>query len=358
MHKIGRRRAAVSVAVFSRFAIYANVVRRMRLGYNRSMTIAELFESLAADSIERFIAVGQEEHFSLDFKTVSGADLKSGSDKKNLAEVLSGFANSAGGIAIWGVATRRDAAGLDIASEIKPISPIQTFVTRLREASVLAVTPEIIGVRHRSIALGGGESGVAATYVPESERGPHMALNGHDRCFKRAQDRFYRMAPYDIADMLGRRQRPALDIAYFLQKTSTYWQNVTHAEIQITLTLINHGRASASLPYVRIQANRPFMISPLGVSAQQAGAPLEMTAETAEPPAYSLAARAGFVVHPKASFQIARLSAVFRADNDVVPCVINYSTAALDSPIVENRIEISAPEIAVALDRPVEAYER
>jgi len=81
------------------------------------------------------VATRQEEHLSLDFKTVAGSELKSTDDKKNLASALSGFANSAGGIIVWGVATTKNTTGQDVANELKPISDVAAFVNRLEEAT-------------------------------------------------------------------------------------------------------------------------------------------------------------------------------------------------------------------------------
>jgi len=72
--------------------------------------LRETYEVLARADIERFIKEGKEEDLHLDFKTVNAADLKSGSDRKNFAKALSGFANSDGGIVVWGVVARRDSS--------------------------------------------------------------------------------------------------------------------------------------------------------------------------------------------------------------------------------------------------------
>src|SRR4051812_36896628 len=100
------------------------------------MTLRELYDSISVVTIQRFVEERQDEHLSLDFKT-PGSGLTSGSDKKNLAEILSGFSNSAGGLTVWGIATQRDAAGRDVAAELKPIDNVARFVERLREFTPL-----------------------------------------------------------------------------------------------------------------------------------------------------------------------------------------------------------------------------
>jgi hypothetical protein len=320
------------------------------------MTIEELFASLSVEVVDRLIEQRQEEDLSLDFKTAAGPELRSSDDKKNLAQVLSGFANSAGGIVIWGVSTQKDPAGQDVATARKLISSVAAFRNRLEEATPLSVTPAVAGVRHRAFEVADG-SGFAATYVPESDIGPHMALAGHDRYFKRAGDRFYRMAHYDIADMFGRRQRPSLRLSCKLQKGKSFWQNGSHEEIRIIVSLTNDGRASAVAPHIRLQVTNPYSIVAGGVSAQGANAPLAMTSEAAQPPIYAFIGRSDFVAHPKASFQIAEISATFRGRHAIVPCELSYSAAALNSMFCESMIRIGPAEIAEVLGRPVEAHE-
>jgi len=175
------------------------------------MNLSETFDQLGANEIAEFLRLGQEEHLHLDFKTVSNANLRSTDDKRNLAKCLSGFANSSGGIIVWGVDARKNAQGIDCASAHNEIAPIKLFVSRLNELTGEAVSPIVEGIRHKPIE-GGHDSGFAATLVPESDSGPHMAKLGEDRYYKRSGDSFYRMEHFDLEDMFGRRQKPRLSI--------------------------------------------------------------------------------------------------------------------------------------------------
>jgi hypothetical protein len=175
------------------------------------MNLSETFDRLGANEIGEFIQLGQEEHLHLDFKTVNSANLRNSDDKRNLAKCLSGFANSSGGIMVWGVDARKNAQGIDCASATVEIAPIRLFVARLNELTGEAASPIVEGVRHKSIAVT-RDSGFAATLVPESDSGPHMAKLGEDRYYKRSGDSFYRMEHFDLEDMFGRRQKPRLSI--------------------------------------------------------------------------------------------------------------------------------------------------
>ena len=89
------------------------------------MTLAATFDALSAADIVNFIANGQEEHLQLDFKTVSGPALNSRDDRRNLAVAMSGFANSSGGLIVWGAVARPNEAMIDCATEprLVPIRP-------------------------------------------------------------------------------------------------------------------------------------------------------------------------------------------------------------------------------------------
>jgi hypothetical protein len=320
------------------------------------MLLRDYFDQLTLKTIENFVLSRQEEHVSLDFKTVSDAELKKEGDKKHLAESISGFANSAGGLVIWGVGTEK-VAGQDVASKAVPIPNVRHFVTRLDDVTPFVVSPTLDGVTHRAFERSDG-SGFAATFVPESDAGPHMALLGHDRFFKRAGDRFYRMAQFDVADMFGRRQRPLLSLDYVLQFGASQWRDVTRHEIHILLSVTNAGRASAVAPYVRLEVPKIFNIGALGISSIDRAAPLQLVSEAARPRVSSLIGKSDLLIHPKVSFQIAQLSVALRADEPVPGCHVQYATAALNAPLSEGEIIIAASEIASVANRTVEAYEK
>ncbi len=109
------------------------------------MTISEYFKSIDATEIERYIFEGQEENVSIEFKTVNHPfynDNNKEYDKKNLSEALSGFANSNGGIIIWGVSAKKNSKGQDVAHALTPIDELTKFLNFLNRNEGQAVIPE------------------------------------------------------------------------------------------------------------------------------------------------------------------------------------------------------------------------
>jgi hypothetical protein len=88
--------------------------------------------------------------------------------------------NSDGGLIVWGLDARRDATtGVDCAQGATPIEDSALFMSGLNDHGGRATSPIVDGVQHRIVA---GENGpFAATLVPASYGGPHMAKHGEDR---------------------------------------------------------------------------------------------------------------------------------------------------------------------------------
>lgn len=202
------------------------------------MTLSETFENLDWSAIESYVKLAQEENLHLDFKLVKSADLSSTDDKRNLARALSGFANSSGGMIVWGVDARRNVDGIDSACNISEIAKPALLVSRLNALTGEATSPLIDGIRHQAIFNNATGAGLVATLVPESDGGPYMAKLGENRYYKRSGDSFYQMEHFDLADMFGRRQKPDLDITV----TEGEFENGVET---IILRLTNTGRATA-----------------------------------------------------------------------------------------------------------------
>jgi hypothetical protein len=174
------------------------------------MTLLDEFNGLDAADIVQFINEERQEDLHHEFKTVNNASMNT-DDRKNLAKCISGFANSDGGLVIWGVEARKNAQGIDCATAPAEISPLKLFLTKLNEYTGQASSPIVDGVQHRPIEKS-ADRGYAVTLVPQSISVPHMAKLGEDRYYKRAGDSFYRTEHFDLEDMFGRRQKPDLNL--------------------------------------------------------------------------------------------------------------------------------------------------
>jgi predicted HTH transcriptional regulator len=72
------------------------------------MDIESTFSSLSAEVMAEYETRRQEENLHLDFKLVQDAAFTKRDDRRNLACACSGFANSSGGLIVWGVDARKN----------------------------------------------------------------------------------------------------------------------------------------------------------------------------------------------------------------------------------------------------------
>jgi hypothetical protein len=78
-------------------------------------------------------------HFNYKTKRDSRTPQLEDNDRKNLAKALPGFANSSGGVLLWGV------KGNPVPT-LMPITQIQIFMENLLQLAGLATEPSILGI--------------------------------------------------------------------------------------------------------------------------------------------------------------------------------------------------------------------
>jgi len=203
------------------------------------MALLDVFNSISLEAIQEFVATGREEDLHLDFKVVGDPQLTR-QDRRSLATALSGFANSDGGIVVWGVEARPNGDGVDCAVALCEVANASLCLTSLNTLTGQCVSPLIDGVQHR-VVLRNGSAGFCVSLVPPSDSGPHMAKGGEDRYFKRSGSGFYRMEHFDLEDMFGRRQRPAL----FLKLTLVPRPATDDPHEELHFSILNTGRGIA-----------------------------------------------------------------------------------------------------------------
>jgi Putative DNA-binding domain len=315
------------------------------------LTLKELFDSLSGEHLQTWIARGQEEHLRLDFKTASSPDLSSTDDKKNLAKVLAGFANSDGGIAVWGVDARKNSDGVDCAIALKLIPNAALFVSRLNELTASSVSPVVDGVEHRTIPIN-GVAGCAVSLIPPSDSGPHMAKAAEDRYYKRSGTNFIRMEHFDLADMFGRRRRPKLGFrTHILSGGSEGGGGTTAYKGKLVFGLTNGGRGSANAVYLALRVSPPYQVDPFGLEGNRG----EGLARIAHPGLgwnVKYFASRDIAIHPSVTLDVGaiELTATLHGDRQLVlpkPLSITYEFAAEDSPLESGELTMTSHEIAM-----------
>jgi hypothetical protein len=126
----------------------------------------------------------------LDFK--GAAQINEAGIKNTWSEALAGFANTQGGVLIWGVDARKDqATGIDAASGLSLVKNPTAFKSRLNELHHQATEPPVLGVETEAYPFGGSDSeGFVICFVPESPFKPHRAEYASRQYIIRAGDHF------------------------------------------------------------------------------------------------------------------------------------------------------------------------
>lgn len=307
------------------------------------MDLEKFYRRINKKMIEDFIKYKQEEHLNLEFKTVSKADFSDKNDRKNFAKSLAGFANSDGGIIVWGVKAKKF-KGIDCAYDTKEIQPLPQFVSRLNELTGELVKPIVEGIRHKRIPPK-GDKGFAVTLVPESDAGPHMAMRHEGRHYKRSGDSFLPMEHYDIEDMFGRRKKPKLSLNLDIQRGYRIsGPQPTRLECRIFVGIENKGRGIAKHVALAIEVNHPYALKKLSEYPRGRHDFLQLSRPGSKKTVFYLGADA--VIHPNSSVIVTIIAfEVSMGQKTVKDVVIDYEIMAEDMQTVEDRGVIDGEEI-------------
>lgn len=213
----------------------------------------DLFKRIQDDGvaeIDRLITERTSEELFLDFKR--SADQGQGirfhdHDRVNLRKAISGFANSEGGVVIWGVDCSRQANNGDVASNKQPLTNPARFVSWLEGAVSGCTVPPVVGVRSILIPID-DNTGFAATYVPQSTHAPHQ-MTGESKYMIRAGSDFVPAPHGVVAGLFGKPPHPVVFPNYII-KPITFLDE--YAQASFTVVLVNNGQVVAEDLFVSL----------------------------------------------------------------------------------------------------------
>lgn len=270
-------------------------------------TLVQQFRLGGGKLIRRIVKEAWPETLILDFKTASkNSGPMQPDDRKNLAEALSGFANSEGGFIVWGV--RADRAALDdpdVAKELKPISKLDVFISDLWSYTPQLVSPPILNVDHIPIYQSKKQKkGFVVTVIPKTEGDPHMSMGKGDRCYYcRAGASFIKMEHYMVASYFRRKSSPKLEFILQLAKAERQGNNFN---VSVIVGLRNVGTCIATYPALRIRGSGRFQPATYGLNGNgQDGLPRRPFSSS--PRDYVYAGGLDHVIYPQTSMEVTKL---------------------------------------------------
>lgn len=325
------------------------------------MNLQELFESLRLSDLEEWVRTRRQEDLHLDFKLLTSSPEFKPEDKRNLATALSGFANSDGGLIVWGVDCRKGVDGVDGARELVPLKNVERVLSRLQSLTGDAVVPRLVNVRHRVIGERNGDSGFIVTLVCFSDAGPHMAKLGEDRYYKRSGESFYKMEHFDIAGMFGRRPTPSLNLALLATTGGTESNmGVRSAWAQASVRVVNSGRGLAKFPFLRIRVSQPYRIADSGLDGNgQSGLPMPIQS-TQDEGWRAYAGGTNHIVHPGSYLDVTFVKTKVTEHSSILEdLLVEYTVTAEGQLEISGKASLSGAELLrLAKDQIARSYPR
>jgi hypothetical protein len=177
-------------------------------------------------------------------------------DVVQLAAVVSAFANSEGGVLVFGVDARR-ADGRDCIQNLVPINDIAAFHRSAEAVRADLVAPAHAGLEMLPIPSATAEgAGYLAVRVDQSERRPHRSMKDHIY-YRRSHDRTSPMEHSDLKDAMSRARGPELEIAVelldILPDDHRPVASAASFTILVALVVKNVGAAMARYPFLHLE---------------------------------------------------------------------------------------------------------
>jgi len=183
--------------------------------------VRALFDSFTTEEhLRRLVEERREENLYLEYKEKH--DRRHGnideSDRKNCSKTLSAFANAAGGVLIFGIASEKARDAPDHATDLKPITGVAGFRARLQDSVLTTTQPVVDDVEFRVIpSAAAADAGYVVCLVPQSDKPPHRAMHADREYYRKTASGSRKLDHLDLEDMFGRRPRPLLRIHLELQ---------------------------------------------------------------------------------------------------------------------------------------------
>jgi Putative DNA-binding domain len=179
-------------------------------------------------------------------------------DKRSIAEVIVSFANSDGGILIYGIESKK-IDGLDVAHSLVSIAEIDKFVGEMRLVAELNVSPQVRGLVIEAIPKGdGSDAGFAICRVPSSDHRPHMSTAPEvHRYYRRSFTGSSLMTPSEIRDQILATREAVLEPIIQTGGGSGFAKRPSWIGIgsEISFALRNIGSRLCREPYLRVSAS-------------------------------------------------------------------------------------------------------
>jgi hypothetical protein len=197
--------------------------------------------------LQNFIRSEIEESLTLEYKSAEALD-RHETRKKEITKDVSAFANSAGGILIYGIREFDQENKRHLPERITPIDR-REYPREWVEQIIQAIRPRIDGIVIHSVSLSSGE--MHAAYVIEIPQSNTAHQASDHRYYKRFNFQAVPMEDYEIRDVIFREQTPNIALKFLIE--------VTDAAQNLVIRARNNGSAFAQYVAVFLDAPAPLL---------------------------------------------------------------------------------------------------
>ncbi len=283
--------------------------------------------------------LGSTERLHYDYKEKSDRrnHYLSDDDKKNLAKAVSGFANSSGGVLIWGLENKTLTP--------KSICDIQKFVSEILLLAPQSTDPPVLGIDGAWLPSDSkNDEGFALIYIPESSLPPHrVILNINEvknHYFTRSGESFIPATHTQLEDMFGRRPKPILTLykRFYSQPNNT---RTEFGQLNIVIGIQNIGRGSAEAPFLALKIMLPHRIHDNGIDGNgRFGLPPLISATDSSEKSFGASTD---VIHSGIIRDVAKVIIKIPRDKVIADLTIDYKIAANGIQLI-NRQDITTSD--------------
>jgi hypothetical protein len=165
--------------------------------------------------LERLINDKIEESFNLEYKGVEAIQNTDGK-KKEIVKDVSSFANSAGGVIIYGIKEFDEPDKRHLPEKITPVNRTQYTKEWLEQIINSNISPKIEGLKIYPVTL---DNNNEVAYVIEIPQSTTAHQNTKDqRYYRRYNFEATPMLDYEIRDIMNRAKHPLIEIGFEIQK--------------------------------------------------------------------------------------------------------------------------------------------
>ncbi len=301
--------------------------------------IAQLFFESLSSAAAVTAVVGRAEDLYFEGKTCSVPF--SAQDQNHLAEALSGFANSDGGVLIYGlVAKGGNRSTPDVITNVKLVENLHGLQAEALSLVGQLVEPPVPGVRIEIRPIDRlPDSGFLLIYVPASEMA-HRSRKDRE-FYRRHGTGFYRMEYFEIAEIFGRRRRPILSVSAKFRQFSVSG-GITYGA-RLVISLANEGRGIAKFPGLLLRESRACLY---GVDGNGKFGLSPRPTSNGRNLLYG--GGADDVIHTQASLEVTMIEVnVATKDNRVVVTQppIDYELYAEDMATIKGKLDFTGHEL-------------